>query len=165
MIEIVLKGTYEECRADAMKLFGSPAGRTEINTETVDLNMLPLPDQMKADIAEACARVEALKTPADAPETPVEETIAEAAETPQNANETQETAPEEEPVQEEPETPAITMVEARARMNDLRQKKGAKAVRLVLDELGYAKFTDVKEEDYPKLMVCCQAMEDSDVTV
>ena len=161
MIEIVLKGTYEECREEALKLFGSPARKAEINTETVDLNTLPLPEQMKADIAEACARVEALKTPVEAPETPVEETVEEAVETPQSANETQETASPA----EEAEAPAITMVEARARMNDLRQKKGAKAVRLVLDELGYAKFTDVKEEDYPKLMVCCQAMEDSDVAV
>lgn len=53
----------------------------------------------------------------------------------------------------------ITLVQARERMNGLRQKFGAKAVRQVLDSMGYPKFTDVPEEQYGTLMVLCDAME------
>ena len=60
-----------------------------------------------------------------------------------------------------PEQPAqaITLVQARERMNGLRQKFGAKAVRQVLDTIGFPKFTDVPTEKYPELMVLCDAME------
>lgn len=151
MIEIRLAGTYEECRKDAEALFG-------VKPITVPVGVISVRPE----------------TPEKAPETPSEkdeETVTEAPETAENVpaeaeTTAVETVPAEEaetiPSEEQPAETKITMIEARARMNDLRQKKGAAAVRAVLDGLGYKKFTDVPEADYPKLMVCCEAMENSD---
>ena len=41
----------------------------------------------------------------------------------------------------------ITLVEARAALNDLRASKGAAAVRAVLDQMGVKSFTDLKTPD------------------
>ena len=60
-------------------------------------------------------------------------------------------------VQEEAEV--ITLVQARERMNSIRQKYGAKTVRQVLDTIGFPKFTDVPDEKYPELMALCDAIE------
>lgn len=163
MIEIRLTGTYEECRKDAEALFG-------VKPITVPVGVI----SVRPETAE--------KAPSDEPEAKGKETVAEAAEAAESAQEEAETAPsvttdeapeqtaeeapeqsaEEAPEQPVQEAPAVTMIEARAKMNDLRQKKGAAAVRMILDQLGYKKFTDVPESDYPKLMVCCEALENSD---
>lgn len=46
-----------------------------------------------------------------------------------------------------PKSTVISMVEARAALNDLRAAKGAKAVRAVLDQMGVKSFTDLKTPD------------------
>lgn len=165
MIEIVLKGSYEECRRDAEALFGIA-------------KPIPVPVGVLTVKPDATA-VKAAETPSDAPAAKAEETVAEAAETAVNAQETQETSPAEDagenpsasaeapslsgqagenPSAYKEDAPVITMVEARAKMNEVRQRLNAGAVRQILDQLGYAKFTDVPASVYPQLMVCCDAM-------
>ncbi len=42
---------------------------------------------------------------------------------------------------------AISRVEARAALNDLRSAKGTKALRAVLDQMGVKSFTDLKSPE------------------
>lgn len=140
-MRIEFVGTYEECRKEALELFG--------------LIRVPRKEECACKAAEPAAeepvQEEPLKEAAEASSEPaeaqVEEVPAEAQETPQNEPETKS------------EGPAITMIDARARMNDLRANHGAAAVRSVLDEMGVRKFTDVPEDKYPELMVLVEAAE------
>lgn len=145
-MKIVLEGSYEEIQRDALRLFGPvPVIENEIKDETPSLT-----ETMNADTATAIAP----EIAQDAPETAGEETVATQEETAENAPEAQETVSAKEPAKPQPE---ITMVEARERMNALRQAHGAKAVKAVLAEIGYPKFTDVPQEKYADLMVLCDA--------
>ena len=149
---MILEGTYEEIQRDALRLFGPvPVIEKEIVNEipTEDETMAALVETLNAD----SAIVSAPESVADAPETTDEETVAEPEETQENAPEAQETASPAETGK------TITMVEARERMNALRQAHGAKAVKAVLSEIGYPKFTDVPQEKYADLMVLCDAAE------
>ena len=136
-MKIEFAGTYDECRKEALELFGLTAG----------------PCACKA--AEPAAEEpvhkeppkEAVEAPSELAEAQVEEVPAEAPEAPQNEPESKS------------EAPVITMIDARARMNDLRANHGAAAVRAVLDEMGARKFTDVPEDKYPELMVLVDAAE------
>lgn len=140
-MRIEFVGTYEECRKEALELFG--------------LIRVPRKEECACKAAEPAVeehtQTEPLKEAAEAPSEPVEaqveEVPAEAPEAPQNAPESQSDAP------------VITMIDARAKMNDLRSNHGAAAVRSVLDEMGVRKFTDVPESRYPELMVLVEAAE------
>lgn len=145
-MRVILEGTYEEIQRDALRLFGpAPVIETVIRDETPSLT-----ETMNADTMAAIAP----EIAQDAPETAGEETVAPQEETAENASEAKKTASAEEPAKPQPE---ITMVEARERMNALRQAHGAKAVKAVLSEIGYPKFTDVPQEKYADLMVLCDA--------
>lgn len=52
----------------------------------------------------------------------------------------------EEPVESFDEQP--TMEETRAKLNELRGKKGSKALRAILSEHGVSSFTDLKPDEY-----------------
>ena len=153
MIEIKFTGTVEECREDARKLLAwleraSTAEQPPIKADTQ---------------ATAKTAVKPPETPTEPPKTGAEATVKETASTATAAKEEPKNPVSEPmPTEDEPPLPegeTITLLQARARMNDLRQKLGAKAVRAVLDELGFAKFTDVPEGKYPELMVLCDAAE------
>lgn len=176
MIEIKLTGTVEEIWEDVRKLFGCGENLSVSSADTSPAGgRQEVPEQAPAEETP----VKAEKAASDEPEAKGEETVAEAAEAAESAPAEAETTAEETTssvtadaatpspegkADEAPaeEAPVITMIEARAKMNDLRQKKGAAAVRMILDQLGCKKFTDVPESDYPKLMVCCEALEHSD---
>lgn len=145
MIEIKFTGTVEECCRDARKMLAwleraSAAEPTPVKTA-----------------------VKPPETPAEPPKTEAKATAKETASTATAAKEEPKNPISEPmPTEDEPPLPEgekITLLQARARMNDLRQKLGAKAVRAVLDELGFAKFTDVPEGKYPELMALCDAAE------
>lgn len=140
-MRIEFVGTYEECRKEALELFG--------------LIRVPRKEECACKAAEPAAEEpvhkeppkEAVEAPSEPAEAPVEEVPAEEPEAPQNEPESKS------------EAPVITMIDARARMNDLRANHGAAAVRAVLDEIGAKKFTDVPEDKYPELMVLVDAAE------
>lgn len=183
MIEIKFVGNADEVREEMARMLGlvkrsaPPAAPAVIQPTRIDRakTVSVIAETMNADTAEALETpVDAPQSAQDAPGTKDGQTVAEAGET---ATAKAESQPE--PSAEEPEThvltatdPAtgkqteiagaeheITLVQARERMNGLRQKFGAKAVRQVLDTLGFPKFTDVPSEKYPELMVLCDAME------
>jgi hypothetical protein len=71
----------------------------------------------------------------------------------------EETPKAEEPVKEpaaepiaEPEEDAISMQILRQALADLNEKTGKNAAKEIITQLGYTKFVDVPEADYPKLM-------------
>lgn len=140
-MRIEFVGTYEECRREALELFG--------------LIRVPRKEECACKAAEPAAEElaqeeppkEAVEAPSEPAEAPIEEVPTEEPEAPQNEPETKS------------EAPVITMIDARARMNDLRANHGAAAVRAVLDEMGARKFTDVPEDKYPELMVLVEAAE------
>ena len=172
MIELKFFGSAELVRDEMRTMLGLLTEQTAKDKPESEEKVAIV---MNADTAAA------LETPVNAPETPVE------AQTEKGEETVAETAPEAPakpeskpaPPTDEPEThvltatdPAtgsqteivgqeyeITLVQARERMNGLRQKFGAKAVRQVLDSMGYPKFTDVPEDKYPELLVLCDAME------
>lgn len=53
---------------------------------------------------------------------------------------------------EEPEEPAVKMEDARAALNELRQKKGAAAVRELLQKHGVQSFIDLDAKEYPTII-------------
>lgn len=160
MIEIKFTGTVEECCRDARKMLAwlnsaSAAEAMERDARSLEQSVIFFPAKETA--------VKPPETPAEPPKTGAEATAKETASTATAATEEPKNPVSEPmPTEDEPPLPEgekITLLQARARMNDLRQKLGAKAVRAVLDELGFAKFTDVPEGKYPELMVLCDAAE------
>lgn len=138
-MRIEFVGTYEECRTEAEKVFGftSIPAKVKVKKEKVP----EVPETVEEPPKEAA------EAPSEPSEAQVEEASTEVPEAPQNAAQSQESAP------------VITMIEARARMNDLRANHGAAAVRAVLDEMGAKKFTDVPADKYAELMVLVDAAE------
>ena len=141
MIRIEFVGTYKECRKEALELFGLiRVPRKEECTFKTDAQ------ETEAPVQEDTPK-EGVETPSEPSEAQVDEVPTDAPEAPQNEAQPQESAP------------VITMIEARARMNDLRANHGAAAVRSVLDEMGVRKFTDVPADKYAELMVLVDAAE------
>lgn len=138
-MRIEFVGTYEECRIEAEKVFGFTSAPAKVKAKQEKVPEIP-------ETVEEPPK-EGAETPSEPFTTQVEEVPAEVPEAPQNAAQPQESAP------------VITMIEARARMNDLRANHGAAAVRAVLDEMGAKKFTDVPADKYAELMVLVDTAE------
>lgn len=63
------------------------------------------------------------------------------------------TQPAEEPeAPKQPGAPAVKMEDARAALNELRQKKGAAAVRELLQKHGVQSFIDLDAKEYPTIV-------------
>lgn len=66
------------------------------------------------------------------------------------------TQPAEEPAEPEapkqPGAPVVKMEDARAALNELRQKKGAAAVRELLQKHGVQSFIDLDAKEYPTIV-------------
>ena len=182
MIEIKFIGSADEVREEMARMLGLRKRETPTAPATIQPTHIDraravsgIAVAMNADTAEALETpIDAPQSAQDVPETKDEQTVAESAPEAPTKPESQ-----PEPSAEEPETHVltvtdiatgkqteivgteyeITLVQARERMNGLRQKFGAKAVRQVLDTMGFPKFTDVPTEKYPELMVLCDAME------
>ena len=71
----------------------------------------------------------------------------------------EEEAPAEVTAAAEPEqfTPVVTMEECRAALNGLRERKGAAAVRELLQAHGASKFADVSADQYAALKAEAEA--------
>ena len=183
MIELKFMGSADEVREEMARMLGlvkrsaPPTAPATIQPTHIDRAkaVSGIAVAMNADTAEALETpVNSPESAQDASETKGEETVTEAAPEAPAKPESKPDTPAEEPethvlTMTDPATGKqteivgteyeITLVQARERMNGLRQKYGAKAVRQVLDTLGFPKFTDVPAEKYPELMVLCDAME------